>query len=477
MDAHLSQFKGANRLVEQGSWKDIEAFLRALNARRPTLGVRLPTAAQWEYDCRAGTITACYERSVDAIAWYWENNGRTTHGGGQKRPNTWSLYNMLGNVWERGHDAIRSYTETGVRDPAGPAESGTDRLFWGGGWGCPARHVRAAFRGADRLGDLDDALGFRPASAGSSQPVPAWAAWRTALPQAELAETVPQPPTVPLVRLSQESGRVIGLPPGNDFLVHSDHERLTFGLTKPSWASQIGRDVYGLWVMFEVKGIQQRMRWMPPGRFLMGSPLEEEERYDDEGPQHAVQLTRGFWLCDTPCTQALWQAVMRRNPSAVKGQHRPVEQVSWEECQTFLHRLNAHLSGVTLYLPTEAQWEYACRAGTKTTRYQEDLDTIAWYGDNSQGQTHEVGLKHPNAWGLYDMLGNVWEWCHDDQRDYAKSEGVMVDPLGSTETGANRVVRGGSWNYSARFVRAAYRSWDDPGVRSDYLGFRPASAG
>ena len=112
-------------------------------------------------------------------------------------------------------------------------------------------------------------------------------------------------------------------------------------------------------------------------------------------------------MFDTPCTQALWQAVMGRNPSRFKGKNRPVEQVSWEDCQTFLNKLNAQLPGLALCLPMEAQWEYACRAGTETARYQEELDAIAWYDENSNGETHEVGLKHPNAWGLYDMLGNV----------------------------------------------------------------------
>jgi formylglycine-generating enzyme required for sulfatase activity len=148
--------------------------------------------------------------------------------------------------------------------------------------------------------------------------------------------------------------------------------------------------------------------------------------------------------------------------------------VSWEDCQTFFDKLNAQLPGLALHLPTEAQWEYACRAGTETARYQEELDAIAWYGDNSNGETHEVGLKHPNAWGLYDMLGNVYEWCHDGQRDY--KEEAVVDPVEPTDAGAFRVVRGGGWDLSAQSVRAATRNWLHPGDRLGDLGFRCASS-
>jgi formylglycine-generating enzyme required for sulfatase activity len=149
--------------------------------------------------------------------------------------------------------------------------------------------------------------------------------------------------------------------------------------------------------------------------------------------------------------------------------------VSWEECQIFLDRLNAQLPGLALRLPTEAQWEYACRAGTQATRYEARLDAIAWYGANSHNETHEVGQKHPNAWGLYDMLGNVFEWCHDGPRDY--EEGVVIDPLGPTDAGADRVLRGGSWGFPAQDVRAASRVWYHPGDRYDDLGFRWASSG
>lgn len=242
----------------------------------------------------------------------------------------------------------------------------------------------------------------------------------------------------------------------------------------PPWASAWGQDAYGPWCAFRVGKVEQRMRWIPPGHFMMGSPEEEEGRWDDEGPQHEVQLIQGFWLFDTPCTQALWHAVMGMNPSEFKGENRPVENVSWEDCQGFLTAFNRKLPELALALPSEAQWEYACRAGTITARYQEDVDAIAWYSQNSHSETHDVSQKLPNAWGLYDMLGNVWECCQDGW--YRYTDTAAVDPVGAAEVGADRVIRGGGWSDSARLVRSACRLADVPALRDGVLGFRCSSS-
>lgn len=250
----------------------------------------------------------------------------------------------------------------------------------------------------------------------------------------------------------------------------------------------------------------QRLRWIPPGIFLMGSPEDEPGRFEDEGPRHQVTISKGFWLFDTPCTQALWQAVMDDNPSFFKSSDRPVEQVSWDDAQTFLERINALVPGLDLVLPTEAEWEYACRAGTETAIYTGDieilgernapaLDPVAWYGGNSgvefdldngydssswqdkqyphaRAGTHPVGSKKPNGWGLYDMLGNVWEWCEDEMRVYTAD--AIIDPTELTGAGASRVLRGGSWISYARDVRSACRLRDRPGHRNSSIGFRCA---
>ncbi|MGB0068309.1 MAG: formylglycine-generating enzyme family protein, partial [Isosphaeraceae bacterium] len=237
------------------------------------------------------------------------------------------------------------------------------------------------------------------------------------------------------------------------------------GGVSPEWAADWGRDAFGAWAAFQVGGVTQKLRWIPPGKFLMGSPDHEEGRWDDEGPQHEVAIESGFWMFETPCTQALWEAVMGQNPSRFRGPTRPVEQVSWEDVEDFLTRIAAMVPGLRLGLPTEEQWEYACRAGSAAARYG-DLDQIAWYSENSGGETHPVALKQPNGWGLHDMLGNVLEWCEDVWTDYYNTK---KDAAAS----ARRVIRGGSSVSDARDVRAAYRYRLGPS-RSVSLGFRCA---
>lgn len=240
----------------------------------------------------------------------------------------------------------------------------------------------------------------------------------------------------------------------------------------PAWASGWGQDRYGPFLELTVSDITQRLRWIPPGRFLMGSPEDEEGRYDGEGPQLEVVMADGFWLFDTPCTQALWVAVMGRNPSYFKGNaRRPVEQVSWQDVQAFLNRINQLVPGVNLTLPSERQWEYACRAGTSTATYG-PLAEIAWYDDNSERTTHPVGEKAANDWGLYDILGNVLEWCADLDRPYGVGSPDETDSL-KTEA-IYRVVCGGSWGDSARNVRADYYDLIPSQNQSVFLGFRCA---
>ncbi len=232
----------------------------------------------------------------------------------------------------------------------------------------------------------------------------------------------------------------------------------------PNWASGWGRDEIAPWVSVTVGEVVQRLRWIPPGRFLMGSVEDSDGRFDDERPQHGVTIEKGFWMFATPCTQALWETVMGFNLSNFPGPTRPVENVSWEDCQEFVVCLNRLVTGLGLSLPSESQWEYACRAGTKTLSYDE-LSERAWYEDNSDGQTKPVALKWANRWGLYDMLGNVWEWCADEYR-----------PPGADDASpsADRVIRGGAYDLEARIVRGASRGWLVPGIQRDYLGFRCA---
>jgi uncharacterized protein (TIGR02996 family) len=231
-----------------------------------------------------------------------------------------------------------------------------------------------------------------------------------------------------------------------------------------------------------VNGLGMEFRLIPPGTFLMGSPESEPGRYDDEGPQHMVELTRPFYLGVYPVTQREYEAVMGHNPSHFTperdgGPLHPVEMVSWERCRAFCDRLSAREAGRTYELPTEAEWEYACRAGTTTGCFFGDdaakLGEYAWYWENAGERTHEVGTKKANAWGLFDMHGNVLQWCADGPREYAKEAGKspIKDPKSPLD-GARRVLRGGSWHYNPRYCRAAYRKDHEPGYRYVNIGFR-----
>ena len=258
----------------------------------------------------------------------------------------------------------------------------------------------------------------------------------------------------------------------------------------PPFASAWGDDAFGLWAEFNLATAQgsatQRLRWIEPGSFLMGSPEEEPMRESDEGPRHAVTLTQGFWLADSACTQALWLAVMGANPSYFKDNpENPVEQVSWNDVQTFLRKLEERLPGCKAALPTEAEWEYACRAGTDTpfsfgaqitpgqVNYHGNYPYAGGKEGQYRGKTVPVKSLPPNAWGLYEMHGNVWEWCADGQRKYDGQP--QIDPTGPVpEQGQDTppALRGGSWDGSARWARSAYRYAARPGDAAQDGGFR-----
>ncbi len=223
-------------------------------------------------------------------------------------------------------------------------------------------------------------------------------------------------------------------------------------------------------------GVELRMVLIPPGHFLMGSPNRELGRETGEGPVHVVTLTRAFWLGVVPVTQAQWRAVMGTTPSHFEGDNRPVEQVSWYAAQEFCWAMSRQ-TGERFRLPTEAEWEYACRAGTTTPYHSgegvEALRQVGWcnyeaHADTAR-ETRPVGRLRPNGFGLYDMHGNVWEWCADWFESYTGAE--VVDPQGPA-SGRGRVVRGGSWYFAPRIARSAYRFWHTPDSFSDSHGCR-----
>ncbi len=253
-------------------------------------------------------------------------------------------------------------------------------------------------------------------------------------------------------------------------------------LFPPVCACAWGDDRFGLWMDVVIGGPVQRFRWIEPGEFVMGSPEGEVGRLDREGPQHVVRVTEGFWLAETACSQGVWESVMGSNPSQFKDDpQNPVETVSWDDVQGFLREVEKRVPGVKAALPTEAEWEYACRAGGKTAFSWGDgidpsranYDGTSSYADGPTGEyrakTVPVKSFEPNAWGLYQMHGNVDEWCSDGRREYDGA--LQVDPRGPTGD-APRAVRGGSWRDRPHGLRAAYRSDWHRDWRFGGLGFR-----
>jgi len=547
MGENPSRFQGLDRPVEGVSWNDARRFIETVNALKPGLDLVLPSETQWEYACRAGTETP-FSFGAHITPEQVNYNGDYPYAGGVKgpyrgetvpvgslSPNAWGLYEMHGNVREWVQDAWHDRYRGAPADGCGwvSEAAGAARVIRGGSWLEVARCCRSAFRVRCAPDIRNHNLGFRCARvqasesgrpAGASGARVAGAVARSgARPEGRLlrlgsAEAVTLP-GAETTRPSPERGGP------NTLFVTTDRQRLTLRRApRPAWARAMGRDRYGLWAELAVAPkaggapALQRLRWIPPGRFRMGSPDDEPGRYDDEGPQQTITLATGYWLFDTPCTQALWAALLGDNPSRFQDPRRPVERVSWQRVHDeFLPALNARFQALQagdagrFVLPSEAQWEYACRAGTETALYTGPIDilgdmnapalnAIAWYGGNSghnydldEGEdstalwwegkdkqyphakvgTRQVKGKDANPWGLYDMLGNVQEWTEDAWQD----SHAGADPAGRPregEAGAFRVVRGGSWIHSARICRSAFRFRSSPDFRSNFLGFRCA---
>lgn len=468
------------------SWNDAREFIQRLNGLLPGLSLSLPSEACWEYACRAGTRTA-YASGMEITKKQVCFDSRTSVQAGSLPPNPWGLHEMHGNVWEWCDDDWHETYDDAPNDGSvwfdldGPAR----RVVRGGAHDCDAPNVRAAIRDADDPTARYGNVGFRCVRVHSESDGDAALAAVLQSPACEdnVERASPQEP---------------GAPPSAP----------RPQLPKPKWATEAGRDRFGRYAIIEIPGTgaTQRLRWIPPGKFEIGSPASEAKRFNDEGPQLEIAFAQGYWMFDTPCTQEFWQAVTGDNPSYFKSPTRPVETVSFEDVTAFLDSLNENISGLYLSLPSEAQWEYACRAGTLAATYAGNpeilgrnnapaLDRIAWYAGNSgvgfelenghdssswpekqfehiRAGTHPVALKDPNDWGLYDMLGNVWEWCGDHWHDFylgiPRDGSVWTDPNSS---GA-RVIRGASWAEEATGVRAACRATHAPSLREDIVGFR-----
>ena len=279
------------------------------------------------------------------------------------------------------------------------------------------------------------------------------------------------PRDAPLAEHDPAAWKVL-LPAGAPAAAIAPFDAFTAKKHQEAWADYLGQpveedvDLGG--------GVKLTMVLIPAGEFTMGSPEDDPDRVSDETP-HRIQITEPFYLGIYEVTQEQYEKVMGKNPSGSEGPTLPVEQVSWEDATTFCAKLSASDPRSTYRLPTEAEWEYACRAGT-TTRHSfgDDLDPqYAWFRDNSNGRSHPVGQKQPNAWGLYDMHGNVREWCRDWYASSYQEDPSTVDPTGPA-TGSNRVARGGGWFVTPEYCRSANRDKYAPINRFINLGFRVA---
>ncbi len=440
MGTNPSNFKGEDLPVENVSWNDVQEFIKKLNEMEGTDKYRLPSEAEWEYACRAGTTTRYYfgddESKLKDYAWYndnskgfWGLKSGATHHVGQKKPNPWGLYDMEGNVFEWCQDKWHDDYD-GAPIDGSSWESGlcSGRVSRGGSWGGYAKSCRSANRYGSATFVRSDGLGFRVLIK---------------------IDDVPEPVNTPHV-------------------VEEDvpEEKSKTNTTQTSSSQNLDADTNSIGMEF-VK--------IPAGEFMMGSPEDEENRWNNEGPVHKVTIEESYYLGKYEVTQEQWREVMGTDPSIFKGDDLPVEEVSWNDVQEFIKKLN-EMEGTNKYrLPSEAEWEYACRAGT-TTRYYfgddgSELDDYAWYWDNSDKKIHSVGQKKPNPWGLYDMHGSVWEWCQDN--GYSDYYGAPTD--GSSweiESKSYRFMRGGSWGSYANSCRSASRGSSAPDSMSRNLGFR-----
>jgi formylglycine-generating enzyme required for sulfatase activity len=374
-----------------------------------TIGGRLPTEAEWEYAARAGASEARYG-ALDDIAWYDLTSRGKVQSVAQKQPNAWGLYDTLGNLWEWTAEAVDENSNT--YEPTPDADkTGRHRLriLRGGSWTSNASSLRVSYRSMFLEVVKGRLIGFR-------------CVWREATKE-------------------------------NNALLDSTEAKKEEPSLLPSPGAVRRNPIDGV-----------PYAWIPPGEFQMGCPVDQFCQ-EDEKPSRLVAISSGFWLGKTEVTQAAYDRIIRAAPSRYYGAEFPVDNVNWIEAQQYC-------SAVGGRLPTEAEWEYAARAGSVEALYG-DLDEIAWHNENSERKTHPVGMKQPNAWGLHDMFGNVSEWTGDwYSSNYYETRPVPdLDPLGPA-TGKERVLRGTSRTGVRFLIRASYRFRELPSLRSDTIGFR-----
>jgi sulfatase modifying factor 1 len=509
--------EGPNNAATYVSWDDAVAFCKKLSEKESKT-YRLPTEAEWEYACRAGTETTWNfgddEKALGDYAWYrenaWDIGEAYAHQVGLKKPNAFGLYDMHGNVFEWCHDYYGEdyYKQSPAKDPTGPT-SGSSRVLRGGSWGLDSRVTRSAFRLRSVAGVRSHHYGFRLVRDSKAVRDAAITAaigkgdWETVLaldPDNE-AGTQLKAAAVAAALAKGDWKAVLALDATNSEGLRLLAAAITAAIGKGDWKTVLSLDPdnrEGLQLKAAAEKaailarapitntIGMKLNKIPAGTFTIGSPESEADREDDE-TQHPVTITQAFYMQTTEVTQGQWTAVMGTVPwkgqgYAKEGPNYAATYVNWDDAVAFCKKLSEQ-EGRRYRLPTEAEWEYACRAETKTTWSfgddEKEFGDYAWYDGNAgEEYAHQVALKKPNAFGLYDMHGNVYEWCHDyyDEDYYKQSSEIakylfIKDPTGPV-TGSPRVLRGGSWYDYSPNARSANRYRYDADNRNFLFGFR-----
>ena len=503
MGSNPSGFPGDEHPVETVSWAEAVAYCQRLTAQARERGelpqghaYRLPTEAEWEYAARAGTETNYAWGTSDAEAplhaWHEANAGFAPHPVGGLAPNRWGLHDMQGNVWEWCQDWLSIPDAASTVEPRGP-EAGSLRILRGGSHLDGTAWLRSASRLAFRPDWSGDCAGFRPVLA--------------AVGPAGAAE----------LRLRMVAELTLSGSPGGRYRI----ERTRSPLETNSWTTavelELGTPALSVWTDLSENAPGWSYRavrvdngtggnpgggggftpgpgepavgrppgfvWIPAGTFSMGSPETEAGRRSNETPR-TVTLSKGYWMSDHEVTQSEFGTVLGRPGAVVDGPNHPF-QSDWNDAVRYCEALTTRAlaagtlpEGFVYRLPTEAEWENACRAGT-TTRYfwgndpqWLEIGKYAWSMLYSGSSAHEVQLKLPNPWGLYDMSGNLWEWCRDGYQDAPPA--ITVDPPGSADT-TRRSIRGGGYFEVFNRSRSAARSGLKPTEWLD-LGIRPVLA-
>ncbi len=424
MDSNPSRFRGnLKRPVERIDYMECLAFIEKLS-KATGLNFRLPTEAEWEFAARGGIHSKHTQfsggKNLDEVGWTYSNsvnsNGVScTHPVKSLKPNELSIYDMTGNVREWCSDWFAPYTKEPQINPTGP-ETGDRKIFRGGAYHNKKYFCRISRRHNNVPTYRKSGTGMRLALTINDDTLK------------HIPEYVPEPKT-------------------------SSQKSLSF---------TIGDSIS--FVMKRIKG----------GTFCMGGTSDMDIPYDDEKPTHHVTIDN-YYIGETEVTQEIWKTVMGNNPSVFRGDRLPVECVSWLDCQRFIKRLNK-ITGRKFRLPTEAEWEFAARGGNNSKQYKfsgsDNLLSVAWYKDNSDQKTHDVKTSRSNELGLYDMSGNVWEWCQDCKMPYPEHR--QKNPLGVGASDAEYVIRGGCWDDIENDCRPSMRNECAPNDVYSTIGFRLA---